>query len=177
MPPKTFYFAEKCPYENLCSAKSWKNASVWGWCQEEAANQLKAHLVNSPFHHMTDEEADMEIGCVEFKEDEFTPPPPKRPRSGWSSQGAFNGKGVGRGKGDGMGCGSEGPGFGAPGYTSQADVAMGMLARMQQSQALASGAQQATDGQPAGMSRKVQLQTASIRNVSDNSTCGGTLSQ
>jgi hypothetical protein len=42
---------------------------------------------------------------------------------------------------------------------------MDMLARMQQSQALALTAQQPTDGQPAVMIRKVQLQTAIHTNV------------
>ena len=46
----TWYYIDKCPCKEDCSAQSWKKAKVWGYTKNECKKQLEHHLTISTLH-------------------------------------------------------------------------------------------------------------------------------
>ena len=79
MPPY-FTFAE-CPLKESCSRSSFKGASVWGWSEQEARDRCVAHLMNSPYHKCSEDDAQIYVNGAEFQEFDYNPPPAKKGRN------------------------------------------------------------------------------------------------
>ena len=65
------YFMKECPCTtSFCKAKSWKNAAVWSFIdQDTVMERLKFHLVHSAHHYLDDQEAtavsEQAVGTIE----------------------------------------------------------------------------------------------------------------
>jgi hypothetical protein len=72
-----FTFSE-CPLKESCSRSSFKGASVWGWSEQEARDRCVAHLMNSPYHKCSQDDAETHVNGAEFQEFDYNPPAAKK---------------------------------------------------------------------------------------------------
>jgi hypothetical protein len=75
--PIYFTFPE-CPLKESCSRSSFKGASVWGWNEQEARDRCVAHLMNSPYHNCSQDDAEIHVNGAFFQELDYNPPPAKK---------------------------------------------------------------------------------------------------
>ena len=78
--PSYFTFTE-CPLKESCSRSSFKAASVWGWNEQEARDRCVAHLMNSPYHNCSKDDAETYVCGGEFQEFDYEPPAAKKSKN------------------------------------------------------------------------------------------------
>jgi hypothetical protein len=70
--PSYIAFTE-CPLKESCTRNSFKAASVWGWTEQEARDRCVAHLMNSPYHNCSKDDAETYVCSGDFQEFDYEP--------------------------------------------------------------------------------------------------------
>ena len=97
MVKQIYYYCEACPVSEACSAASWKKAQAWGATEQECRQQVKAHLMHSGLHRLSETDATnlADIATIltyEQEVDEDAEPPAKRKKTGGAAAAAVSQK-------------------------------------------------------------------------------------